>query len=121
MNDSSMRALAIKVANDSGELEDLHIIINQASELVAVSKPKLLSDWLATRGKSAAVQPREIDEETKRDIQFFGGSPCWFPGCEQLRVDYAEELSKLEAASCKGCEKGALIRKYLKLIASAQQ
>lgn len=53
-------------------------------------------------------------EKVKTDIRLFvETTPCWFPECEALRAAYNEELSKLPS-DCPACEKGALIRKYLK-------
>jgi hypothetical protein len=53
-------------------------------------------------------------EKVKTDIRLFvDTTPCWFPECEALRAAYNEELSKLPT-DCPACEKGALIRKYLK-------
>lgn len=38
-------------------------------------------------------------------------SPCWFPGCEELRVEYNRELEKL-GTDCPACHRGALMRKF---------
>jgi hypothetical protein len=72
--------------------------------------------------KTQAQKPIEIDESTKRDIKFFSASPCWFDGCEDLRVEHAKELEKLKSLN-NGCDrcKGALVRKYLKLVKEAQE
>lgn len=59
-------------------------------------------------------------EKAKTDIKLFvDSSPCWFPECEELRAAYKEELGTMLAlytdpADCPACEKGALMRKYLK-------
>lgn len=53
-------------------------------------------------------------EKVKRDIRLFvETSPCWFPECEALRAAYNEDVANLPAG-CPSCEKGALMRKYLK-------
>lgn len=53
-------------------------------------------------------------EKVKTDIRLFvETTPCWFPECEALRTAYNAELASLPA-DCPSCEKGALIRKYLK-------
>ena len=53
-------------------------------------------------------------EKVKQDIRLFvDTSPCWFPECESLRAAYNAELAGLPDG-CPSCEKGALMRKYLK-------
>jgi hypothetical protein len=53
-------------------------------------------------------------EKVKTDIRLFvETTPCWFPECEALRAAYNAELVALPEG-CPSCEKGALIRKYLK-------
>ena len=42
---------------------------------------------------------------------FVDSSPCWFPGCEELREEYRKELEKL-GSNCPGCQRGALMRKF---------
>jgi hypothetical protein len=53
-------------------------------------------------------------EKVKTDIRLFvETTPCWFPECEALRAAYNAELAALPEG-CPSCEKGSLIRKYLK-------
>jgi hypothetical protein len=53
-------------------------------------------------------------DKVKNDIRLFVDSiPCWFPECEALRAEYKAEFDVMPA-DCPACEKGALIRKYLK-------
>ena len=53
-------------------------------------------------------------EKVKTDIRLFvETTPCWFPECESLRAAYNAELLALPEG-CPSCEKGSLIRKYLK-------
>ncbi len=42
---------------------------------------------------------------------FVDSSPCWFPGCEELRRQFKEEVGKL-GSDCPACDRGALMNKY---------
>lgn len=57
-------------------------------------------------------------EKMKRDIKLFVSSvPCWFPECAALRAAYDAELTNLPP-DCPSCERGAVMRKYLKRMES---
>lgn len=57
-------------------------------------------------------------EKMKRDIKLFVPSvPCWFPECEALRLRYHAEIENLPP-DCPSCERGAVMRKYLKRMES---
>ena len=99
----------------------VHLLVDHTNELKGVLNLQALRKWLEGRSEFAADVPIRPDAVTQRDIRFFGSTPCWFDGCEELRKQYNEELSKIGGAACgTGCEKGTLIRKYLKLVAQAQ-
>ncbi len=123
MNPDALRAVKMKLPAEDGKFRDIYLLVTHDNVLHSVSDPGALAAWLPTLpAMKTANQPNpvQIDDVTKRDIKFFGTGPCWFGGCDELRVEYQAELQKLEAANCKSCERGALIRKYLKLIAAAQ-
>lgn len=42
--------------------------------------------------------------------------PCWFDECEDLRLKYKEELSKLETKGCTSCQRNGLKNKYRRLL-----
>lgn len=43
-----------------------------------------------------------------------GTAPCYFEGCEEIREAYQAELNSIKG--CAPCQKGGLIRKYMKQI-----
>lgn len=66
-------------------------------------------------------QPLTISPEVRQNVRFFSAGPCWFPGCEELRTQYREEVARAEARKdCSNCARGAINRKYLTLVANAQ-
>lgn len=64
-----------------------------------------------------------LSPELRKAMDFFSDKiDCWFDGCEELRENYKEDLKALKAdGKCKGCDKGALIRKYQDLIREAMK
>lgn len=123
--DNPVKPVVVKLDIGKGELTNLTMYVSSNNELVGVSDMDTLAAWLQHQNLPSGEQIRVIDknsipDSTKRDIKFFSDSPCWFEGCEELRTQYQDELTKLESANCKSCEKGALIRKYLKLLAERQ-
>ena len=61
-----------------------------------------------------------VPQKEQEVISFFvPGKPCWFPGCEALRAEYAAELAAIGGANCTNCQQGALIRKYRPRVAAA--
>lgn len=115
-----LKALPVKL-RVNGNLVGIHLLLGEHDELVGTSDPTLFRTW-AEQQKPAA-RAVTVTKEDKRDIKFFTETPCWFNGCEELRAAYASELQQLEArpGGCRGCVKGSLMRKYLKLVADAQK
>lgn len=97
-------------------------------KLISVSDPIKLQRWLTkliTQHSALYAIPSNelvVTPVAKRDIRFFGDTPCWFEGCEELRSQYKRELEDLrkEDKYCKGCDKGGLMRKYLQLLQEMQ-
>jgi hypothetical protein len=128
----------VRIVQASIELEgDQHkcqIMIDNEGKLVGVAGLDVLRRWLETQTDtdpkdlstialtatptSARIQ---LSEAAKKNIKFFGHGPCWFEGCEQLRAEYQNELTAMQARAegCRGCEKGVLMRKYLELVEAA--
>ena len=64
--------------------------------------------------------PTYIPEVEKEAIKVFIDSyPCWFPGCEELRKKYKDELNSENPNGCSSCKKAPILRKYLKLAVNA--
>ena len=107
----------------SGERHALQLLVNTDNELIGVSNPQLLRRWLDSRAPQPhnVLSASNITEIQRRDVRFFGETPCWFEGCEELREAYKAEKAALEAKpDCKNCETSALMRKYFKKVADAQ-
>lgn len=112
----------------------LTIVVNENNDvlrvtngalLAAVNPPRAspLNAFQAPSPQVAGIRKIKNDDGTvtavpsdkvKNDIRLFVDTiPCWFPECEALRAEYKTELDAMPA-DCPACEKGALIRKYLK-------
>jgi hypothetical protein len=120
-----VKPVTVKLDTGNPELASMQMYVSSRNELIGVSDPKLLRQWLDKHTAAQVEQTKvlnagNVPDATKRDIRFFSGAPCWFEGCEEIRADYESELAKLDEAKCKPCEKGALIRKYLKILAEKQ-
>ena len=65
-------------------------------------------------------QSQKVNHPIRQDIIpfFVESSPCWFPGCEELREEYRKELGKL-GSNCPGCQRGALMRKFAPRVEAA--
>lgn len=58
-----------------------------------------------------------IPEIEKEAIRIFSDKyPCWFDGCEEIRKQIEIEMGSIDPNSCKKCEKGAIMRKYIKKV-----
>jgi hypothetical protein len=116
----------------NGHRGTVAIDVTSDGEIRSVINGKLLELFDRTRPQTAVSIPstrmsgiRRVEnadgsitpvpsEKVKTDIRLFVDStPCWFPECEALRAAYNAELASLPT-DCPACEKGALIRKYLK-------
>ena len=57
-----------------------------------------------------------LTEAQQEPYKFFSDeSPCWFPGCAELRASYKAELKQLEENNpgCPDCLKSPIMRDYL--------
>lgn len=69
---------------------------------------------LGPTGITVKVLAGNIPESTQRELEFFQlDVPCSFPGCEQLREQYRQDIANLPP-NCPMCEYGAVMRKYTK-------
>ncbi len=120
---NAVRVIRLKLKiGDTEEVVPLHMSLD--GYLLGFQNVQTLKAWLADNadfepGKVSAPQP--ITPAYRRDLRLFTSAPCWFEGCEELRQAYHAELEKLGGTGCKGCEKGPLMQKYLKLAAEAQK
>ena len=115
-----------KLRQPDGETGKAIIFCDADGYVSGISNIEGLVAW-SKRGaalqKSEHHTPIVVTEEMKKNMRFFSEhTPCWFPGCESLREAHQNELQALEAeAPCSDCDKGALVRKYLKLVTLAQK
>jgi hypothetical protein len=59
----------------------------------------------------------EISDRDREVLKFFSKyQPCFFKGCEELRAKYNTEIEKLAEQNCPACQKGAVMRRYMKII-----
>lgn len=118
------KAVNVTLPDGAGGRVTLTMYVSGSNELLGVSDLSLLENWIAQQRSESQVRTigrDDVTDETRRDIKFFSNSPCWFEGCEKIRAAYEAEVAKLDAAKCKPCEKGALIRKYLQILKDAQR
>jgi len=87
-----------------------------SNEMVLISDEPYVA-----QAKEVTLTPKQ-----KTAMRFFSkATPCWFEGCEQLRQAYDAEIEALHASAkakgvpCKGCQTGAVILKYRKLVEAA--
>lgn len=121
----NIKSHTFKIRQPDGSTAKAIIFCDADGFVSGVSNLGLLVDWSQRRNTPAidTQAPLVITDEVKHNMRFFSDhTPCWFPGCEKLRESYKAELAKMEAnGDCKGCEKGALIRKYIQLVGLAQK
>lgn len=56
-----------------------------------------------------SVPPEEAELNKFYTLQI----PCWFAGCEELRAEYKDALTKAgKGGTCTDCEKGAIMRMF---------
>lgn len=121
----NIKSHTFKIRQPDGSTAKAIIFCDAEGFVSGVSNLDQLVDWSQRRAAPVvdAQAPLVITDEVKRNMRFFSDhTPCWFPGCDKLRESYKAELAKLESeGECKGCEKGAVIRKYIQLVSLAQK
>jgi hypothetical protein len=99
----------------------LELILEQGNTVSAVlldGKPVPL------QVANTETEDTPLDKEYLAEMMpFFSEiTPPWFQGCMELREAYQDELQNLEAqykdSECPGCKKGALIRKYARILST---
>jgi hypothetical protein len=120
---SKVLAHTFKVRTSSGETESATIFTDEQGFVKTVVNVESLVSVATVSAKKLSVNPNTqliVTDEVKRNMKFFSEhSPCWFEGCEKLRELYKKEVTELESnGNCQGCQKGAVIRKYLQLVAT---
>lgn len=115
------RVISIKIPGEAGDTP-VSLIVDDQNRLTGALNIEALRRWAAVNHDSPSAKTAVPDDLTKRDIRLFTNTPCWFEGCEELRRAYEGEVQRInsKADGCKPCEKGAIIRKYLKLAALKQ-
>lgn len=132
-----VNAQVIRIRRDDGGEDRIHLFLDADGFLTNEHGLEKLVEWKRKKQGLVATQVNlgsgvtvlDPDAITKRDIRLFtDATPCWFPECEELRQRYKLELADLEkeiteheGRDCSGCEKGPLLRKYMKLAREAQQ
>lgn len=128
----TLRIVKAVIVVDGVETE-IQIQLGDGKYLAGVAGLDTLLEWAKTQKNAEPIGAQQISrppeggtlfvpsEEDKRNIRLFGNDPCWFPGCQELRDQYQQELEAREKeGECKKCEKGTLMRKYLRLAAELQ-
>lgn len=62
-------------------------------------------------------QDLATEEDARRMRLFNDAAPCWFPGCQEMRARYAQDLDRLPP-ECPACEIGNIMRRYLREMAA---
>jgi hypothetical protein len=87
----------------------------------AVKLHKNYTDALDARGIKYRIEKGTVIIESMPPreqliLSFFSpNTPCPFPGCEELRRKYFEEVEAL-GPDCVDCQEGGVMRKYLEII-----
>lgn len=120
----ALRAVTL-LLKAGGKETTARLYVDQTGTLIGAQNIEALKNWLHGQLEydPGTITPAQVTDEVKRDIRLFTNSPCWFDGCEELRQQYEAEIAEMLKANpnCKGCEKGAVMRKYLALAAEKQK
>ncbi len=101
--------------NTEGKRVRWKFVVDENQTIVS-EEPTAPDVTTAARDANGNMVVTSISADDRRILGFFSETtPCWFPGCEGLRVKYNEEVSQL-AAGCPACAKGAIIRKYQAIV-----
>lgn len=89
-------------------------------ELQDARDPKTNELILDEAGKPRQVRVlsiTSIPDITQRAMGFFVDTvPAFFPGCDELRAQYKDEMAAAKNAGCTGCQEAALKRKYIRIV-----
>lgn len=78
---------------------------------------ELILDAAGNPTKVRVLTITSVSDTTQRAMGFFLDTvPSFFPGCDELRVQYKEELAAAKNAGCTGCQEAALKRKYIRIV-----
>lgn len=63
-----------------------------------------------------------VSDEDQAAIRFFlPNYECDFPGCEELKREFDQEVAKAGGSGCKGCARGGIMRRFLPRVKEAQR
>lgn len=119
----------IRIRRNDGSEEKVHLFLDKAGFLTGANNLQALAGW-TREGSVASMIPglKRVANPVggfqlvatpalQGNLKFFQeGYQCDFPGCEELREEYQNELANLaKDPNCpSGCEKSKLTLKYLK-------
>jgi len=52
-------------------------------------------------------------------LEFFGGGPCDFGGCEELRAEFNAAIVDSSGQPCTSCERGRIVREFMPRVLEA--
>jgi hypothetical protein len=113
-----MLGVAISEKVSEGEKEAIERYIKKQSAVPAkedVESKAYIEEQITTEKNEEGVSVvTGVSPQFQEMMKFFSlDTPCFFEGCEEMREKYKKDLDKLGGDGCKGCKKGALIRKYI--------